>query len=178
MDTKQVKQVINALPDSTDKYQLELTLAQTLFQVSGKKSMRAMAAVAQQYQSEIESQNQKKHQALEDAMHAFSMVSQALEENRTSHKAKNMVKYWLSSEQSPLLINVMKVYFPDATPKGASNAGQWLFNQFKQRLLEDDKYKDYLPGGKDYEWARKRNINTYIEKLCQHNQQALEAQAS
>jgi len=116
----------------------------------------------------IAEENQLLYRGLEDGMHMFSQIAQALEENRDSRKAKNYLTMVLSGNPSPYaLINICKAYFKTGNAEGASDAGRWFFNEFK-KIIEETKEK-YQEGGSNYDWAKRCDHLDYINLVLDNN---------
>lgn len=130
----------------------------------------AFIAIDKLAKEEAKAERQLMYRGVEDMIGNFSMVSMHLLEGKTSRQAKDRVKYLTLNEEGNIahMIAAMKAYFPDGKVNGASNAGTWYFNKFKDLLLKNK--SKYLKGGSSYNWAIDYEHFEYIKLFIDENE--------
>lgn len=131
-----------------------------------KQDMLPLFIRIQQLDKEqVENEKRLLYGGLEDAMHNMVNISRYLLEEKTSRQAKDSVKFMFESNNIAYLIRVMMAYFPNATSKGASNSGKWVFDKFIKLVL-DNRHK-YQKGGNDRTWLQNMKYDKYIDLILE-----------
>lgn len=163
----QLEKILNN-PLHTDK-DINASLLHVVYEQNKGNTLELFLNIQELDKKRIRAENQLLYRGVESGMHSFSSLARTFLDNKTSHKAKSLLKFMLEENNAPYLIDVCKAYFPSGESKGASNNGVWFFDKFKDMLLVNK--DNYDKDGKDYKWAKMFNHLEYIELVLLKNKE-------
>ena len=130
-----------------------------------ENTLKLFLEISELDKERLRKEKQILYKGLEDGMHNLSAISSNLLECKTSKQAKNFASHIFESSNPAMIINICKAYFPNAEPGNASGSGAWVFEKFKNIVLNNK--EDFQEGGKSYDWAEIYNHSDYINLIIE-----------
>lgn len=144
-------------------------LTNIIYDEYGENTLNLFLTIQQLDIQQVKIKQQELYRGMEFAMHSSSAMGRHLLEDKTSRQAKEYAKYVFTPKDANIasIIYTCKAYFIDGKSNGASNNGKWYFDKLIE-ILKTNK-KDYLKGGKSYDWAINNDVADYIELVIKEN---------